>query len=295
MTIAEITNKYKGKLDYLDREILIAHSLGKTREFVLTYPNHEISKSQISNLKLLLKRRVQKESIAHILGHKEFYGLDFIVNKDTLIPRPETEMMVEEVVILLRNMLRSKITILDVGTGSGCIIVSIANLNSRLRGNDKVKYFASDISKEALKIAKKNSKQHNLTEKITFLQGDLFLPFLKNKKLTDLKVDQLIITANLPYLSKEIYQSAPLDVKKYEPKSALYSPELGLQHYRKLLEQLKLIPEDQQPKNINCLLEISPEQKKPLTKLIKDIFPAAEIEFKKDLANKWRICKININ
>jgi release factor glutamine methyltransferase len=100
--------------------------------------------------------------------------------------------------------------------------------------------------------------------------------------------------ANLPYLSKKIYSSAPNDVKKYEPKSALYSCEAGLAHYHKLLKQIKEISINYKLKTISCILEISPEQKQSFTKLIKNILPEAKISFEKDLARKWRICKIDI-
>ena len=102
----------------------------------------------------------------------------------------------------------------------------------------------------------------------------------------------LVVVANLPYLSKEIYSSAPADVKKYEPKSALYSSSAGLAHYKKLLKQVKGVLKSYRPETMSCFLEISPEQKQPLTKLIRDIFPSAKITFFKDLAGKWRVCKI---
>jgi len=294
--IQDIINKYKNKIDYFDLEILIANSLDKTREFILTYPEFVIPSLKIENLKLKISRRMRGEPIAHILGHKEFYGLDFIINKHTLVPRPETEQMVELV------LSESPATIVDIGTGSGCIIISIAHTSK----ND-ARYYATDVSKDALTVAKKNAKLNMVNEKIKFLHGSLLDPFLKNKKLL---TDKLVITANLPYLSREIYDAAPVDVKKFEPKSALYSAEQGLQHYRKLLEQLSklLVTGHWSPAStrgndrsstrgglVTVLLEISPEQKTSITKLIKSIFPSAKIEFKKDLAHKWRICKINLD
>ncbi len=286
MTIQELTNKYRGKIDYLDMEILIAHSLGKTREFVLMCPKHKITSHQSSIIKELLQRRRNKEPIAYIMGHKEFYGLDFIVNKHTLVPRPETEMLVEEVLALLRNMLRSKKTsIIDVGTGSGCIITSIAHSTQQ---DECHVFFGSDISTEALKMAKKNARIHNLDKKIKFIESDLLSAFMRNTRYK-IQDTNLIITANLPYLSREIYASTPIDVKKFEPKSALYSPEHGLKHYRELLEQAKKLADTH---SVTLFLEISPEQKQLLTKIIGNILPSAKVEFKKDLAGKWRLCKI---
>lgn len=299
-------------LPHLDVEVILAYALKKSRIFILTYPEQTLTSSEQKEFEKLINRRATGEPIAYILGRKEFYGLDFIVNKHTLVPRPETEQMVEQAVYVLRSMLRNTVVI-DVGTGSGNIIISIAhelennnsrvakNLDSRLRGNGKIKYYATDISKGALKTAKTNAKNHNLDKKIKFLHGSLLTPLFENCKLIPrISLEQkivnsrMIILANLPYLSKEIYASTPVDVKKFEPKSALYSPEHGLRHYRELLEQTKKIIAEFHPQTITLLLEISPEQKQLLTKLIKNIFPSAKTEFKKDLAGKWRLCKISM-
>jgi len=298
MTISEIIQKYTNKLDYLDLEILIANSLGKTREFVLTYPEYKLTKFQISNFKFQINRRLKGEPIAYILGHKEFYGLDFIVNKHTLVPRPETELLVELVLNEISNFQFpiSNLGIVDIGTGSGNIIISIAHAIQHgawsMKQKNTTTFLASDISKEALTIAKKNARLNGVDKKIKFLHGDLLKPFLKAKKLMP---NKLIITANLPYLSKDIYESAPIDVKKFEPKSALYSPEEGLQHYRELLEQIKKLSVISHQSSVILFLEFSPEQKILLAKLIKSIFPKTKPEFKKDLAGKWRVCKVTIH
>ncbi|MDD5396552.1 MAG: peptide chain release factor N(5)-glutamine methyltransferase [Candidatus Moranbacteria bacterium] len=292
ITIKDILDKYHNQIDCLDLEILIANSLGKTREFVLIHPEHKPTKSQISKLESQISRRAQGEPVAYIVGHKEFYGLDFEVNKHTLVPRPETELMVEQVLSSVINH-HDKINVIDVGTGSGNIIISIANLDSRLRGNDKIEFYAIDISEDALKIAKQNAKQNGVGGKIKFLHGSLLEPILKKCSMLH-DPCSMIITANLPYLSKEVYDSTPVDVKKFEPKTALYSPEAGLQHYRKLLEQVKNQVIGHQS-SVILFLEFSPEQKTSLSKLIKSILPQAEISFTKDLAGKWRICKVTIH
>jgi len=284
MIITEIINKYRGKISHLDLELLIAHSLGKTREFVLTYPKKTISKKQEVTIKKSIARRAKSEPIAYITGHKEFYGLDFITNKNTLIPRPETELLVEEV---LKLNPKNNI-IADIGTGSGNIIISLAkNISS------KNYYFGIDISKEALRVAKKNAKNHNVDKKIRFFIGDLLSPFIENCKLK-IENSTLVTVANLPYLSKEIYSSVSADVKKYEPISALYSSEAGLSHYHKLLKQIYDISKNYELKSIICIFEISPEQKQTIVKLVKKIFPSTKITFIKDLARKWRVCKIEI-
>ncbi len=301
LTIKKLTSQYSKKIDFLDIEIIIANSLAKTREFVLANPDYELSATQNKKIVLLLERRMKQEPIAHITRHKEFYGLNFIINKHTLVPRPETELMVEQAIHESRIMNKKSCTIIDVGTGSGCIIVAIAHTLEHgacdiAQDTDqcqpsKIKYYATDISSEALKVAKKNARSHDT--KVRFLHGDLLLPALPKLNAKKLMPRKLILTANLPYLSKEIYDSAPVDVKKYEPKSALYSAEAGLAHYRKLLKQIKNLV-DGRKLSITAFFEISPEQKTPIIKLVSGILPSAKIETIKDLTGRWRICKISI-
>ena len=291
MTIGEIIKSYSRKLDHLDIELILAHSLKKTREFILTHPEQTITKKQETTIKKNIARRMKGEPIAYITGHKEFYGLDFIVNKNTLVPRPETELLVELALTESKvKSQKSKVIIIDIGTGSGNIIISIVktlkSTNQELR---TMNFFGIDISKEALKVARLNAKKHKISKKIKFYQGNL-LGSIKNK----LKNRKLIITANLPYLSRKIYSSASKDVKKYEPKSALYSSQAGLCHYRKLFNQIKKILVTCHMSHVACILEFSPEQKRPLTKLIEDVLPSAKFIFMKDLAGKWRVCEINL-
>ncbi len=282
-TIGSITKKYYSKISPLELEILISFVIEKTREFVLAHPEYTINEKQNTKLKALIERRINKEPIAYITGHKEFYSLDFKVNNATLVPRPETELIVD----LLRNLLRNKSIIIDIGTGSGNIIISTAK-NSKLKN---IEYFGIDISQKALKIAKGNAKKHGVDKKIKFLQGDLFSPL--SKKLAKLETNELIIVANLPYLSRKIYSASPEDVRKYEPKTALYSKKHGLDHYERLLKQIDLLIAKYNF-STTVLLEISPEQKKRLTQFIKKLLPDSKIKFHKDLAKKWRICEIKI-
>jgi len=295
MQIQEIIKKYSAKIDYIDLELILAHSLNKTREFILTYPEYSVNSRQNSIISKNIRRRVKGEPIAYIVGHKEFYGLDFMVDKSTLIPRPETEQLVKIALDELKvKSKKLKVFIADIGTGSGNIIISIAKTFDTKYKIPDTRYYAIDISKNALAIARKNAENHGVDKKIKFFQGDLLTPLLKANKLIKLTPKKLVVVANLPYLSKEIYKSAPIDVKKYEPKSALHSTNAGLAHYEKLLKQIKNISKSYKLEAISCFLEFSPEQKRPLEKLIKNILPQAKIFFAKDLAGKWRICKIEI-
>lgn len=286
MTIKDILVKYHEKLDYLDLELIIAGAIKKSREFVLAHPEYQLTTNQKLQITKLIRRRRHSEPLAYIFGHKEFFGLNFKVNKHTLIPRPETELLVE----LALHELRTKncplpTSVMDIGTGSGNIIISLAK-----NIHDKNIFYASDISKEALRVAKQNAKTHKVDQRIKFLHGSLLDPILKTNKL---QITNWIILANLPYLSKKIYDSTKKTVKKFEPKSALYSPQDGLAHYAELLAQIKLLVTDYEL-SVTVLLEISPEQKPKITNLIRSILPAAKPEFFRDLAGKWRLCKISL-
>ncbi len=286
-TIQTILEKYRPLLASLDVELLLAHELRKSREFVLAHPEIELTKKQEVKSKELIARRLKHEPLAYILGHKEFYGLNFLVTRDTLIPRPETEMLVEKTLQVITKIKTGHINIIDVGTGSGNIIISIAkNLKKR-----KINYFGVDISKKALQVAKHNAKKNNLA-KIKFLQGNLLDPLVRNWEL-GIGNSKTIVLANLPYLSKEIYSATLPTVKNFEPKSALYSPASGLAHYEKLLKQIKLL--STKYKIPTTILEISPEQKPALKLLAVAYLPGARIDFQKDLAGKWRICEINLD
>lgn len=252
MNIQEAIQKSSEKLKktsptpQLDAEILLSHVLKKSREFILTYPEKKLSDKQIAKFNDFTKKRLQYEPIAYITSQREFYGLDFKVNKHTLIPRPETEILVENI---LKMNPKNK-TIFDLGTGSGNIIISLAK-NLKNKNN----YFGVDISLKALAVAKHNAKKNKVEKKIKFIKSDLLNYFIKNNLIIK-KFNNLIIIANLPYLSKKIYSSCTNNVKKFEPKSALLSGIDGLDHYEKLFQQLKKISLIID----NCLLilEISP-------------------------------------
>ena len=287
--ITDIQKEYLQKVDSLDLELIIAHTIEKSREFVLAHPEYSLNNEQRSMINKLADRRLKHEPMAYILGHKEFFGLDFSVNKHTLIPRPETEQLVELAIQESTNE-NQELRIIDVGTGSGCIIISIAKNNEQGTMNN-VKFYATDASEEALKIAKRNALAHNVNKKIKFLCGNLLSPFIENCKLK-IENSAILIVANLPYLSKEIYTSTSLDVKNFEPKSALFSAHSGLAHYEELFAQIKkLLTANCQ---LSVILEFSPEQKSLLEKIIPKYFSEAEIKFHKDLCGLWRICEIEI-
>ena len=288
MIIKDILLKYNRKIDYLDLELIISHVLKKSREAVLAHPEHEITKRQAAKIIKFIKRRQKHEPLAYILEHKEFYGLDFKVNQNTLVPRPETEMLVDETLSLLRSMLRNKTAVIDIGSGSGNIIISIAK---ELEKN--YKFFGIDISPKALTVAKNNAKKHKVDKKIKFLKSDLLDCFLKNNPEIK-KFDNLIITANLPYLDigwKNLLNSTETKGLQYEPSIALYSGQDGLDAYRKLAGQTEKIKAFLKNKNIYLFCEIGHLQKPKMEKIFSF---AKKTSFKKDLAKKWRMAIVEI-
>lgn len=278
--IQHILNTYSQKLDRLDLELIIAHAIKKSREFILTHPEYEIKKNQLQIIHSLLHRRIKCEPLAYIFGEKEFHGMKYKVRSDVLIPRPETELLVEKI---LEADPKNKI-IIDVGTGSGNIIITIAK-----KLKEKNIFYGIDISKKALGIAKQNAKINRVEKKIKFLHGNLLEPIKKLPGFNS-QHSNLIIAANLPYLSPKIYSSCSQDIKRYEPKSALISQKEGLCHYDKLMGQL--IELEEKIYKLQIFLEISPEQKTKLPKIIKKYFSRSKINFHKDLSGRWRLCEI---
>lgn len=266
----------------LDAEILLAHTLNKSREYLLTYPEKKISKGQFSNFVFFVNRRLDYEPIAYIIGHKSFYNLNFSVSEDCLVPRPETELMVEEVINIANKLKHTNI--IDLGTGSGCIIVSLAkNLKSIF------KYFAVDISVPALKIAQKNADTNHVSRRINFLHGNLLTPLLEKDLIP--QNAHLLITANLPYLTPKQIENSP--TIQNEPILALVAGDDGLKYYRQLFKQINKLKEE---KHISGYIfcEIDPSQTENISKLIKEDLDHKNFEIKKDLAGLDRLVTIEI-
>lgn len=294
-TLQDILSRYRTRIDSLDIELIVAHVLDRSREFVLTHPEYVFAGTQLEEITELLNRRTRHEPLAYLLGHREFFGLDFRVTKDTLIPRPETELMVEEIVRSTerKNSVNGTGCIIDVGTGSGAIIIAVANELSKLESeNERHIFFGIDISSEAIEVAKGNAKSNHLGEKIFFAKSDL----LENisSSILEKKIDTLTIAANLPYLSHAIYESSMPDVKNFEPKSALVSEEDGLHHYRRLLEQVRALHEKKTDMPIELFFEIGPEQRNAIEKLIRTFFPRTNAHTSKDLSGKYRLTRAEI-
>ena len=202
----------------LDSELLLSYALNLPREKVLTNLDAKIKKSRFNSFKKLLYRRENKEPVAYIINNKEFWKNNFYINKDVLIPRPETEIIVEEVLKIIKPF--SSKSLLDVGTGSGCIIISI--IKERLN----CLATAIDLSKKALNIARFNAKMHHLINKINFVNIDI-------DKIQDNNYDFII--SNPPYIKKLNLSKLDESVKFFEPYIALEAGIDGLREIKKLI------------------------------------------------------------
>ena len=296
MTASQIFKS--SSLPLIESEILIAFLLGKNKEFLLTHPETEITPAVYKKFRLLEHKRQAGWSSAFLVGQKEFYGLDFKVDKNVLIPRPETELMVDEVLDILRQS-ANDLMLIDLGTGSGAIIIACADQIKKVFP-DKYKdiiFRAIDISSSALKIAKKNAVLNKQEKNINFLLGNLLEPLVNKVDFSNLSQRELVIAANLPYLTLKQVKASP-SIQK-EPELALVAGSDGLKYYRELFRQMKslkkiLASKNNSVKPITVLCEIDPSQNKSLKLLVKKYFPSVNLEIKKDLASRDRLAIIKI-
>lgn len=209
----------------LDAEVLLSHVLKKDRVYLYAHEEAELSQKEIKDFLSLLNDRLKRVPVAHLIGEKEFRGLDFKVNSKVLMPRPDTEFLVESSIDLLK-IRQEKSFILELCTGSGAVIISI------LKECENVAAIASDISDDALSIARENADKHKVSDRLDFLQGDLFDP-LDKIKLKD-KFD--LIIANPPYIKTDDIKFLEQEVR-YEPHIALDGGIDGLSFYKKILKE----------------------------------------------------------
>jgi len=281
--------------------LLLAYATGKEKVFLLAHPEYELAPKEKEQAEQYLARRLKHEPVAYIVGHKEFYGREFRVTPSTLIPRPETELLIESALNAISNFpwprpatagrqfpISKNIDIVDIGTGSGNIIITLAKEIKTKYPILNTRYYALDISPQALAIARKNAQAHDSEKKIDFVESDLLQKFLLPQK----KNRHAIITANLPYLSSSIYQESSPDVHDYEPRTALESGHDGLDHYRMLFEMLPHF--SQHYLSTTFFLEISPEQSEALEATLTHLFPTANIRLFQDLAGKDRLIQATI-
>ena len=257
---------YKFNSAKLDAELILSKTLGLSREKILLNLNEKINDEVLEKFNYFLKLRKQNRPIAYILGFKDFWKYKFQVDKNVLIPRPETEIIIEQA---LKNLPKlSKKNILDIGTGSGCIIISI------IKERENCKATAIDKSLKALKVAKLNAEMHHVQKKIKFLNIDV-------DKYSANKYD--LIVSNPPYIKDIEILSLDKDVKLNEPKLALSGGKSGLNKVFKVIKKSQKLLKT----NGKLILEIGDKQSKEVKKyLIKNNFN--QIRVFKDLSRKDR-------
>jgi release factor glutamine methyltransferase len=225
----------------LDAEILLAHARSCRRIELYTHFDEPLTEGQRAVMRDLTKRRAKSEPVAYLVGHREFFSLDFRVTPDVLIPRPDTETLVMELLDAARPLEAPRI--LDIGTGSGCIAIATAvNLPS-------ARMTATDLSEPALAIARQNAETHKVAGRIRFLHGDLFAPLPAGEQFE-------IIASNPPYVADYERETLQNDVRRYEPHTALFAGPNGTEILFRIIEgaAARLTPGG------TLLLEISPEQ-----------------------------------
>jgi release factor glutamine methyltransferase len=268
----------------LTARLLLAKATSKTKEWLLAHDDESLEASTIRAFDDLLNRVVSHEPLAYVLGHREFFGLDFIVDSRVLIPRPETEMLVELTLPFVNRQSSivtrqpSFVDVVDVGTGSGAIAIAIA------KHAPDARLIACDISIDALAVAKLNAERNNVAERIAFIESDL---------LSNVEAMPTIITANLPYVTREEIDGLPPEIQDHEPRVALDGGEDGLDLVRRLLTQIAGRQTTSDDSNLRAaFFEIGASQGHVALRNAQDILPQARFEIKKDLAKRDRVLVI---
>jgi len=272
--IRSLAERLPGETAMLDAQVLLAHVTGRSRAWLLTHPEFGLTPEQEKALETAVQRLQAGTPLPYVIGHWEFFGLDFKVTPDVLIPRPETELLIETALNEIRIHPRPYPSFLDVGTGSGIIPISLATHAPH------AEIVATDISVAALEVARANAERNGVSARIRFVEADLIpeglQPFAFN-----------LITANLPYIPSETLKT--LDVFGKEPPLALDGGSDGLDLIRRLLA---LLTANTAP-GCCILLEIEARQGLAVKELSQEAFPAADIQIKKDLAGHNRLIVIN--
>jgi len=262
----------------LDAQVLLAHTLGKPRPWLLAHPEIEIGPDQVSAYREGLARLVAGEALPYLLGHWEFFGREFILTPEVLIPRPETELLVERALDWLGTH-PDRRRLADIGTGSGCIAISLA---LHVPGLFVV---GTDLSPAALDVARTNAKKHNVSDRVQFLHADLlnFQPAPFNLQPFD------SIVANLPYIPSARLKE--LEVARKEPLAALDGGADGLELVRRLLEGA---PGALAPGGL-LLLEIDSSHAEAARALAQAAFPQSQATLIPDLAGCQRLVEIRLS
>jgi release factor glutamine methyltransferase len=263
---------------HIEARMLLGHVTNLSTVQIYTEHEQILSPEEEAKLQKLIGRRLRNEPAAYILKHKEFYGIDFYVDSRVLVPRPETEILVDaalEFAASRSSYLTCPLLVADVGTGCGAIAVSLA-LN--LPGS---KVYATDSSPSALEVARLNCRHHKVTEQVTLFTGDLLQPLPE-------PVD--LIVANLPYIKNSELPDLSPEIAGFEPRLALDGGESGLDCIQKLLQQVR----DKINTGVCLLLEIGHDQEKDVRRLIHRYLNGLNFRFIADLNCIKRVVKIDL-
>jgi release factor glutamine methyltransferase len=265
----------------LDAQVLLAHILGQSRTWVLAHPEARLTNEQQTILEASIAQLEGGKPLPYVLGHWEFYGLDFLVTPDVLIPRPETELLVERALDWLRAHPERRLAA-DIGSGSGCIAIALATHIADLQ------VLATDLNLPALKVASANAVKHGVADRIRFLQADLLHPIGGETRIVPKSLD--LLCANLPYIPSGTLRI--LSVHEREPKLALDGGADGLDMIRRLFEQVqeRMANDGRAPGAM--LLEIEASQGKSATSLAQHIFPTSQVRVHPDYAGHDRLLEI---
>jgi release factor glutamine methyltransferase len=253
----------------LEAELLMRHALGVDRAHLYERLQDPLDAVRLAEYRALLERRLAHEPTAYIIGDREFFGLDFEVSPAALIPRPETETLVEMVIAYARER-AGPLNIADVGVGAGTIAVALAHELADVR------IVATDTSQGALDLARRNAERHGIANRIDFRLGDLLAPI-------EAPVD--VIAANLPYVTTELWEAMPPEIREHEPRAALDGGADGLDVVRRLLADA---PAHMAPGGA-LFCEIGDWQGEAVRNLAANAFPDARVEVHLDLAGRDRV------
>ena len=255
----------------LEAELLLMHALRTDRVRLYQRLQDELPTRSGDYYQRLLGRRLVHEPTPYIIGHKEFLGMEFEVARSTLIPRPETETLVELAIDFARDRYaNNRFTAVDAGTGSGVIAIALAYKLPKAR------VIATDVSKRALALARRNARRHGVAARVEFVEGDTLLP-------VELRAD--VIAANLPYVTTADWLATPPEIREWEPRKALDGGVDGLRYIRRLFRQA---PEKLARKGA-LFAEIGDRQGASARTLAKEAFPEAEVDVRPDLAGRDRV------
>jgi release factor glutamine methyltransferase len=259
----------------LEAEILLAHARNCPRIQLYVHYNEPLSDAERATMRDLVKRRAQSEPVAYLVGHREFFGLDFRVSPAVLVPRPETETLVLELIAAAKRLTTPRI--LDLCCGSGCVAVAAAV------NNPSAALTATDISPDALTIARENAERHSATQRIRFLEGDLFAPLAADDRFD-------IIAGNPPYVADHEIATLPPDVRLHEPHLALRAGPQGLDIISRIIAEAS---QRLAPAGV-LLVEFSPEQATAIGELIAATGVFEAPRFIKDAWGKQRVVAVRI-